>query len=132
MPPIPTDWRVREIFEEALALPVDVRRSFVARTCEGSVRRQVELLLDSHDDPRSLETPAPQSSSGPGLTRNLEGCRIGPYLLGVRIGASGMGEVYKARDTRLNRTIAIKVLPPQVASEPLARERFERPARWRR
>jgi serine/threonine protein kinase len=129
MPPIPTDWRVREIFEEALALPADVRRSFVARTCEGSVRRQVELLLDSHDDPKSLETPASPSSSGTGLTRNLEGSRIGPYLLGARIGAGGMGEVYKARDTRLNRTIAIKVLPPDVASEPLARERFEREAR---
>ena len=129
MPPIPNDWRVPEIFEEALALPADARRSFVAQTCEGSVRRQVELLLDSHNDEKSQETPASPSSSGTGLTRNLEGSRIGPYLLGARIGAGGMGEVYKARDTRLNRTIAIKVLPPEVAGDPLARERFEREAR---
>ena len=62
-------------------------------------------------------------------TRNLEGNRIGPYLLGPRIGAGGMGEVYSARDTRLNRTVAIKVLPAHVANDPRARERFEREAR---
>jgi TolB-like protein len=55
--------------------------------------------------------------------------RIGPYELMSRIGAGGMGEVYKARDTRLNRIVAVKVLPPAVANDPAARERFEREAR---
>jgi serine/threonine protein kinase len=59
----------------------------------------------------------------------MEGNRIGPYLLGPRIGAGGMGEVYSARDTRLNRTVAIKVLPAQTADDSRARERFEREAR---
>ena len=58
----------------------------------------------------------------------MEGNRIGPYLVGPRIGAGGMGEVYSARDTRLNRTVAIKVLPAHMANDSQARERFEREA----
>lgn len=57
------------------------------------------------------------------------GARLGPYEIVVPIGAGGMGEVYKARDTRLDRTVAIKVLPEHVASDPDARQRFEREAR---
>ena len=45
------------------------------------------------------------------------GQAIGPYQLTARIGAGGMGEVYKARDTRLDRTVAVKVLPPHVAHD---------------
>ena len=103
MPPRPDDWpRVREVFEAALALPVDARRSFVAKTCGGddALRQQVEQLLDSHERAHSfLETPAPPLGDT-NITTHLEGKRIGPYLLGARIGAGGMGEVYKARDRR--------------------------------
>src|SRR5580765_1666623 len=59
----------------------------------------------------------------------LEGRRIGPYELGTLLGAGGMGEVYRARDTRLNRIVAIKVLPAGVADDPASRDRFEREAR---
>src|SRR5688572_23801695 len=55
--------------------------------------------------------------------------RLGPYQLLEAIGAGGMGEVYKARDTRLDRTVAIKVLPRELAGDPTRRERFEREAR---
>jgi eukaryotic-like serine/threonine-protein kinase len=57
------------------------------------------------------------------------GARLGPYEIQSAIGAGGMGEVYKARDVRLNRTVAIKVLPPQLADDPMFRERFDREAR---
>ena len=57
------------------------------------------------------------------------GVRLGPYEIHSAIGAGGMGEVYKARDTRLERTVAIKVLPAHVASDPDVRQRFEREAR---
>ena len=139
---MPDHWpRVRDIFEAALALPADVRPSYVAKACEGDelVSQEVELLLGSHE--RAIGTSTRSSSASsflniphPSLsdaaaTRSLEGNRIGPYLLGPRIGAGGMGDVYSARDTRLNRTVAIKVLPARVANDSRTRERFEREAR---
>src|SRR5712691_2594134 len=59
----------------------------------------------------------------------LPGQRLGPYEILSAIGAGGMGEVYRARDTRLDRLVAIKVLPAHLADEPERRERFEREAR---
>jgi serine/threonine protein kinase len=59
----------------------------------------------------------------------LAGERLGTYQILKPIGAGGMGEVYQARDTRLGRTVAIKVLPSHLASRPELRERFEREAR---
>lgn len=57
------------------------------------------------------------------------GRRLGPYEILAGVGAGGMGEVYKARDTRLARTVALKVLLPHVAADPVFRERFKREAR---
>src|SRR5579864_2347605 len=57
------------------------------------------------------------------------GKRLGPYEILSAVGTGGMGEVYRARDTRLDRTIAIKVLPAHLADKPELRERFEREAR---
>jgi eukaryotic-like serine/threonine-protein kinase len=57
------------------------------------------------------------------------GTRLGPHEILSAIGAGGMGEVYRARDSRLNRTVAIKVLPTHLADKPDLRERFEREAR---
>src|SRR5262249_10370942 len=57
------------------------------------------------------------------------GAKLGPYEIISPIGAGGMGEVYKARDTRLDRTVAIKVLPSHLSNTAESRERFEREAR---
>ena len=57
------------------------------------------------------------------------GTRLGAFTIEAPIGAGGMGEVYRARDTRLDRTVAIKVLPPQLSSDPEFRERFAREAK---
>src|SRR5579863_567221 len=57
------------------------------------------------------------------------GTKLGPYEIVAAIGAGGMGEVYRARDTRLGRDVAIKILPPHLASTPEVRQRFEREAR---
>jgi eukaryotic-like serine/threonine-protein kinase len=55
--------------------------------------------------------------------------RLGPYQIGEQLGAGGMGEVYRARDTRLDRTVAIKIVPAHLAGDAELRERFEREAR---
>src|SRR3954470_8283242 len=57
------------------------------------------------------------------------GSRLGPYEIAARIGAGGMGEVYRARDTRLDRTVAIKILTGALAADPESRQRFEQEAR---
>ena len=57
------------------------------------------------------------------------GVRVGPYEILAPIGQGGMGEVYRARDTRLDRTVAIKVLTESLATETEFRRRFEREAR---
>ena len=57
------------------------------------------------------------------------GMRLGPYEINAPIGAGGMGEVYRARDTRLGRDVAIKILPQHLTEKADARQRFEREAR---
>jgi eukaryotic-like serine/threonine-protein kinase len=57
------------------------------------------------------------------------GARLGPYEIVASIGAGGMGQVYRARDTRLDRTVAVKILPPVFAHDPQLRQRFDREAR---
>jgi serine/threonine protein kinase len=57
------------------------------------------------------------------------GTRLGPYEIVGLIGAGGMGEVYKARDTRLDRTVAVKVLPGDLSADPGRRARFDREAK---
>src|ERR1700732_3595629 len=57
------------------------------------------------------------------------GTRLGPYEIVAPLGAGGMGEVYRARDTRLDRTVAIKILPTHLSDSPEAKERFDREAR---
>src|SRR5436309_790837 len=72
--------------------------------------------------PSRLYNCAPRMSLVPGA-------KLGPYEILSAIGAGGMGEVYRARDTRLNRIVAIKVLSKKVTAQPELRERFEREAR---
>src|SRR5258707_1345176 len=61
-----------------------------------------------------------------GLT---SGTKLGPYQIESPLGAGGMGEVYRARDTRLDRTVAIKILPSRLADDAQAKQRFEREAK---
>src|SRR5438034_733600 len=57
------------------------------------------------------------------------GTKLGPYEIVSPLGAGGMGEVFRARDTRLERTVAIKILPSQFSSDLVRKQRFEREAR---
>jgi len=123
---------VDEVFERARALPADRRAAYLAEKCGGdeALRQEVESLLAWEGRAEKLfETPVLVRVDDAMAMKSLEGQRIGPYQLASRIGAGGMGEVYKARDTRLERTVAIKVLTAHVADDPHARERFQREAR---
>ena len=131
MEPTPRTWpRVRELFEAALPLPPLERRAWVAEACgaDRALALRVEDLIAAHERANGfLEGPAPMLEL---LTApDLAGRRIGPYQLLSRVGAGGMGDVYKARDTRLDRTVAIKVISACDAADPQARERFVREAR---
>src|SRR5258708_3518669 len=57
------------------------------------------------------------------------GTHLGPYEIASPLGSGGMGEVYRARDTRLERTVAIKILPAKISSDPVRKQRFEREAK---
>ena len=59
----------------------------------------------------------------------LPGTQLGPYEITALLGAGGMGEVYRARDTRLERTVAIKILPKEMSVDPAMKQRFEREAK---
>src|SRR6516165_4377978 len=82
-----------------------------------------------------MDTPIYQKAvAGPGghkieSVALAAGSRLGPYEILSPLGAGGMGEVYRARDSRLNREVAIKVLPERVAGDPGALARFEREAK---
>ena len=78
----------------------------------------------AHDNRSRLEWPIGSQA----MTLSA-GMRLGPYEILSPLGAGGMGEVYRARDTRLDRSVAVKVLPPHQSSSPEARERFEREAK---
>jgi eukaryotic-like serine/threonine-protein kinase len=119
------------VFAGARALPAERRPAYLAEACgdNEALRQEVESLLASNERAKSfLETPAAAQVQDAFAAKNLEGHRIGSYQIEARIGAGGMGEVYKALDTKLNRQVAIKVLLPAVADDPDRLARFSREA----
>ena len=77
-----------------------------------------------------VSTPAVLFADGIRSTgTSMIGRRVGPYAIGARLGAGGMGEVYRARDTKLGRDVAIKILPRSFTTDPDRHSRFEREAR---
>ncbi len=114
--------------EEALARPIGERQAFLDTRCAGNadLKRAVAALLA--EEPLTdgfLQRPAWR----PERLHLVAGTRLGPYEVHSLIGAGGMGEVYRARDTRLGRTVAIKVLPAELAGDGDRRRRFEQEAR---
>jgi serine/threonine protein kinase/Tol biopolymer transport system component len=123
--------RLKEVFAGARALPAERRAAYLIDACEGNeaLRQEVESLLESNAHARDfLETPAALQLEDAAAAKSLEGRRIGPYQIASRIGVGGMGEVYQARDTTLNRQVAIKVLLPAIANDPDRLARFRREA----
>jgi hypothetical protein len=131
----PNRWqRVGEIYHAALALSAKERVAFLDTACENDagLRHEVESLLARAGDASGFLETSALELAGRALaaqTSPLIGQRLGQYEIRSFIGAGGMGEVYLAHDTRLQRNVAIKCLPPHVASDSSARARLEREAR---
>jgi serine/threonine protein kinase/Tol biopolymer transport system component len=127
---------IRDLFDRVATLPPPERAAFLARACgaDDGLRREVERLLAADARFGSVfdTQPASDSSSGvaaPAAPSLRPRTRLGPYEIIAALGAGGMGEVYKARDTRLDRTVAIKVLSHNLTGDHSARQRFDREAR---
>jgi eukaryotic-like serine/threonine-protein kinase len=139
--------RVKSLFEAVLDQPPAAQSTFLAAACadDESLRREVEALLAADGataglsgrlpvTPESLRAAMLQSQgpsrpddhSTPALAA---GRRLGSYEVMAPLGAGGMGEVYRARDLRLHRDVALKVLPRSLVSDPDRRERFVQEAR---
>ncbi|MGE5243429.1 MAG: protein kinase domain-containing protein [Betaproteobacteria bacterium] len=117
----PSTWqRMKPLVAEAAEHPASEREHFVTERCsDPELRREILELLAS---PARLSAIVSAPALGPGF-------HLDPYRIEELIGRGGMGDVYRARDTRLDREVAIKVLPTEFANDPDRRARFEREAR---
>src|SRR5664279_309498 len=124
----PARWRrVEEIYQTAAERKPEERAAFLAEACAGEedLRREVESLLAQPSADGMLDRPA----WAPEAARLTAGERVSHYQIQEKLGQGGMGAVYRAYDTQLRRPVALKVLPPEYASDPERRERLLREAR---
>jgi serine/threonine-protein kinase len=128
------DWpRLKELFAGARALPAEQRPTYLAEACGGNdaLREEVASLLAADQRAKNfLEAPAVvRADDARHQTRSMmEGQRLGVYQVLAPLGAGAMGEVYRACDTKLNRDVALKVLPERFALDPDRSARFTREA----
>ncbi len=118
----PDRWKqLEELYHAALERPPEKRSRFLQTACEGddALRQEVQSLLTQSDVRDFLDGP----------TAVTPGSRLGSYDILSAIGKGGMGEVWKARDTKLGREVAIKTLPEEFARDGDRLARFEREAK---
>jgi serine/threonine protein kinase/Tol biopolymer transport system component len=132
-----TPARLRDLFDRVVELSPADRQAYLTGACanDSDLRQAVERLLsaearigDIFSSWVSLSSPA-DSEAGPTGPAFQPGGRVGPYEIVSALGAGGMGEVYAARDSRLDRQVAVKVISRRLSSDPGARDRFTREAR---
>jgi len=124
--------KIEGIFHAALERPPDQRTAFVAEACGGDadLLREVRQLLEQDEkSTAAIETPAAEQATFLLANELQSGARLGPYRITGSLGAGGMGSVYRAEDTRLGRTVAIKLIRTSLALSATTRQRFEREAR---
>jgi len=121
--------QIGELYHAALALAPEERTAFLESVCVGDVdlMREVQSLLIAHGQAGSfIATPALAQTAA---SSSLIGQRFAHYEVLAPLGTGGMGEVYRARDGKLGREVAIKILPRSFSADPDRRARFEREAR---
>ena len=132
----PGRWgRITDIYHATIARPPEERASFLGEECHGdeSLRKQVEAMVKSHERSGDfIESPA--FAVAPELlidepTGDLIGQSIGHYRIESLLGVGGMGEVYLARDERLGRKVALKLLPEHLTADETQLSRFKTEAR---
>ncbi len=125
--------RIKDIFESALTRTGSERRAYLEGACgsDAEMLREIDSLLSSFDD-QYLEGAAVEEIADAFVSRYAvelkPGSVIGPYKIVAELGKGGQGSVYKATDTKLGRTVAIKAMPPELAIDDTARKRFYREA----
>ncbi len=140
----PERWQeISRIFNSAISLDPEERALFVKKQCgvDDALRAEVEKLIESHQkasDESFIDQPAVADGAELLLTKDVvqpeksalqEGQSVGSYQVINKLGAGGMGEVYLARDTRLDRIVALKILPADVASDGHRMQRFRQEAK---
>ncbi len=131
----PERWKKLDVlFHEALELQGEARAAHLAKVCgdDEQLRAEAERLLVAHEREGSfIDSPVFAETAGPTEESNefQAGRRIGPYVIVSQLGRGGMGEVFLAEDTKLERKVALKVLPAVFTKNPDRLRRFEREAK---
>lgn len=140
----PERWQqISRIFKSAISLDPEARNAYVLGQCgsDESLRAEVEKLIASHQEAsendfiggNAAEAAAPliiyENEDGPPHRTLSDGQQFGSYVILNALGAGGMGEVYLARDTRLDRTVALKILPPDISTDKRRMQRFRQEAK---
>ena len=140
----PERWhQISQIFKSAISLDPEARNAYVAGQCgtDDSLRAEVEKLIASHQQASeenfiggmAAEAAAPllviENEDEPPHRTLSNGQQFGSYVILEALGAGGMGEVYLARDTRLDRTVALKILPPDISTDKRRMQRFRQEAK---
>ncbi len=134
----PERWqRARDVLHEAMEMDAVHRSVFLDSQCAGdlSLRAELKELLAAEGEIGSsfLEEPALAQAAAHSEAASISavlpsGTQLGPYVVQSRIGAGGMGEVYRARDSRLGRVVAVKVMRSGLSADEQSRKRFTREA----
>jgi serine/threonine protein kinase/predicted ATPase len=125
--------RVEELFHAGLGLPASERTAFLDDRCRGDarLRDEVDRLLSVAPDAEHFLEPSVSTVNGDDRVADTLaiGSHVGPYRVTALLGSGGMGDVYRAYDLRLDRNVALKILPDRDTHDPSLVERFTREAR---